>query len=384
MRGGRGRALVMNESTLQSFAPGDVLVGATVLDDPGDDHAGRGRILQYDADLAPKGVLWLEDTTHLVGGLSFDARGRLWAFDSQSFAVLVVHPDGRVERRDFGARPYSNVCFARDGTLYLGEHLAGDTIRPEIEARLDTTLPHMPGTQRFGDGHVWHFRDDGTFIKEYATQTHGGLAGFLGVTHAALSPDGAVLVYCSETGPRLMRYDLKRDRQLPDLQSFPEGQREMFFGMRYGPDGALYALRGSRLDVIAKSGATLRTIPLPGSGWATIAIAPDGRTACIGNFFTGELGRIDLASGERLATVQTGAARALAGLAICMPPAAAKPKRRPAKRSAARKKTVPKKVALKKAARKRSTSGRRKASGRKPAAKKAKRRSAARRKAVRR
>lgn len=383
--------MATNESTLQSFAPGDVLVGATVLDDPGDDHAGRGRILQYDADLAPKGVLWLEDTTHLVGGLSFDARGRLWAFDSQSFAVLVVHPNGRVERRDFGARPYSNVCFGRDGTVYLGEHLAGDTIRPEIEARLDTTLPHMPGTQRFGDGHVWHFHDDGTFIKEYATQTHGGLAGFLGVTHAALAPGGAVLVYCSETGPRLMRYDLKRDRQLPDLQSFPDGQREMFFGMRYGPDGRLYALRGSRLDVIAKSGATLRTIPLPGSGWVTIAIAPDGRTACVGNYFTGELGRIDLASGERLATVQTGAARTLAGLAICGDPAVAmpmpkrkrpkrkqpkrkRPKQRPAKRSAARKKV----------ARRRRTTGRTKSAGTKPAARKAKRSSTGRRKAVRR
>ncbi|MBK7250741.1 MAG: hypothetical protein IPI06_07675 [Gammaproteobacteria bacterium] len=306
----------MNRSTLQPFAPGDVFVGATVLDDPADDHAGRGRILQYDASLAPKGILWLEDTTHLVGGLSFDARGRLWAFDWQSFAVCAVHPDGRVERRDFGARPYSNVSFARDGTLYLGEHVAGDTIRPEIEARLETTLPHMPGTQRFGDGHVWHFRDDGTFIKEYATQTHGGLAGFLGVTHAVLSPDESILCYCSETGPRLMRYDLKHDRQLPDLQSFPDGQREMFFGLCPGPGGVLYALRGSRLDAIAATGTTVRTIPLPGSGWATIALAPDGRTACVGNFFTGELGRIDLDSGARLATVQTGAARSLAGLAI--------------------------------------------------------------------
>ncbi len=42
---------------LQAFAKGDVFVGATQLNNPDDDHAGRGRILQYDADLNLKGVL---------------------------------------------------------------------------------------------------------------------------------------------------------------------------------------------------------------------------------------------------------------------------------------------------------------------------------------
>lgn len=342
----------MSESTLQAFARGDVFVGATVLNDPADDHAGRGRILQYDADLTEKGMLWLAETTHLVGGLKFDARGRLWAFDSQSFTVLVIHEGGRVERRDFGARPYSHVNFARDGTLYLGEHIAGDTIRPDIQARLGTTLPHMPGTQRYGDGHVWHFREDGTLIREYATQTHGGMAGFLGVTHSALSPDGTTLLYCSETGPRLMRYDLRRDRQLPDLQSFPEGQREMFFGMEYGPDGNLYVLRGNRMDVIGKSGTTLRSIPLPGTGWATMALAADGRCAYVGNFFTGELGKIDLDSGARLATVQTGGARSLAGIAVYEPPAAAATPRRPRRAAPKKRRAIPKK-SLKKAPKRR-------------------------------
>lgn len=59
------------ESTLQPFARGDVFIGATQLNDPDDDHAGRGRILQFDADLKLRGVLWIEDTTHLVGGLTF-------------------------------------------------------------------------------------------------------------------------------------------------------------------------------------------------------------------------------------------------------------------------------------------------------------------------
>ena len=50
----------MNASTLQPWARGDLFVAVTELNDPADDHAGRGRILQYGADLHPKGVLELE------------------------------------------------------------------------------------------------------------------------------------------------------------------------------------------------------------------------------------------------------------------------------------------------------------------------------------
>ena len=80
---------------LRPYAVGDVFVAATVLDNPADDHAGRGRILQFDANLQPKGELFLDATTHLVGGLKFDARGVLWAFDSHAFVVLNIHEIGR-------------------------------------------------------------------------------------------------------------------------------------------------------------------------------------------------------------------------------------------------------------------------------------------------
>lgn len=307
-------------STLQAFAAGDLFVAATQLDNPQDDHAGRGRILQYAADLTPKGVLWLEETTHLVGGLKFDSAGVLWAFDSQEFVVLNIHRDGRVvRRREFGARPYSHVNFAADGTLLFGEHVVGDSIKPEIQARMHTKIPFMPGSTRFGDGHVFRFRADGTLVKEYATQTHGGMGGFLGVTMSAISPDGSTLVYCSETGSRLMRYDLVNDRQLPDLQSFappfPPGPPPMFFGMAYGSDGTLYVLRGASIHIVDEAGATTRQIPLEGFGWATIELAADGRHAFVSSFFSGEVAKIDLVTGAKVGSIATGAAKAVAGVA---------------------------------------------------------------------
>jgi hypothetical protein len=302
-------------STLQPFAAGDVFVGSTVLDGAGDDHAGRGRILQYDAQLRKKGVLWLTDTTHLVGGLKFDRAGRLWAFDSQEFVVLTIARDGTVTRRDFGRRPFSNVNFASDGSLYLAEHVTGSNIKAEIQARMGTKLTRMPGTERYGDGHVWHFAADGTLLRELTTEVHGGIGGFMGVTMSALSPDESTLVYCSETGPRLMRYDLENERQLADLQCLPEGEREMFFAMDYGPKSRLYVSRGNRIDLINAAGRTTCSYMLEGNGWATLKVAADGRHLYIGNFFTGQIAKLELESGELIATADTGVERSLAGIA---------------------------------------------------------------------
>jgi sugar lactone lactonase YvrE len=306
-------------STLQPFAPGDIFVGSTVLDGAADDHAGRGRILQYDAQLRKRGVLWLSETTHLVGGLEFDREGRLWAFDSQGFVVLNIARDGTVTRRDFGARPYSNVNFASDGSLYLAEHVVGTYIKAEIQARMGTWLAKMPGSERFGDGHVWHYSADGTLLRELQTEVHGGIGGFMGVTMSALSPDESTLVYVSETGPRLMRYDLENARQLPDLQCLPDGEREMFFAMDYGPQGHLYVSRGNRIDLINAAGRTSVSYHLEGHGWATLKAAADGRHLYVGNFFSGQLAKLELSSGELIASADTGVERSLAGIAEYAP-----------------------------------------------------------------
>ena len=306
-------------ATVAAWEPGDVFVGATVLDDPMDDHAGRGRILQLDAALRPKGVWMLADTSHLVGGLKCDPRGVLWAFDSQGFAVLNLHRDGRVvRRREFGARAWSHANFAADGTLLLAEHVVGDAVDPAVQARMRTRIPFMAGTQRFGDGHVFRFAADGTPLAEYGTATHGGMGGFLGVTMSVLAPDQRTLIYCSETGPRLLRYDLAADVQLPDLQSstppYPPGSPPMFFAMDHAADGTLWVLRSGALEALDETGQTLRQWPLEGFGWALLDCMADGVHALVSNFFTGEIAKISLVDGSTIASYASGAPRAIAGL----------------------------------------------------------------------
>ena len=300
------------QSTITEFSAGDIFVGATLLNNESDDHAGDGRIIQYDGELNEKGVLWLEEPGHLIGGLKFDPTGALWAFDSQEFRIYRFGSGGDpLPLPDFPKKSFSNVNFGADGSIYMGEHVVGDSIAVE----LGTVIPRMPGSERFGDGHIFRFSKDGALLDEYATETHGGMGGFLGVTMSALAPDEKTIVYTSETGPRLMHYDLVEKRQLPDLVSYPEGQREMFFGMVYDQAGRLLVARGNRVDVLDAAGEVTRSYPLEGFGWAMVAPCADQAHFLTTNFFSGQVAKVATASGEVVASANVGVPRSVAGVA---------------------------------------------------------------------
>jgi hypothetical protein len=91
-----GAATMTKTSTMKPFAPGDIFLGCTYLMNvPGDDHAGEGRILQYDRNMVPKGTLYTEGTSHLIVNLRFGPDGTLWGFDPFEYAVVRVSPEGR-------------------------------------------------------------------------------------------------------------------------------------------------------------------------------------------------------------------------------------------------------------------------------------------------
>ena len=309
------------ESTMQPFAKGDIFVGATELNNPDDDHAGDGRIIQYDSELNEKGVLWTEGTTHLVSGLKFAPDGTLWAFDSHAYKVVRIGTDGKpLPNITFAEKSFSNVNFAPNGNIYLGEHLVGNEIKLPPDRPLGTTLPFMPGTERFGDGHVFEFTPEGELVKEYNTDTHGGMPGFLGVTSATLESDGKTLIYNSELGNRLFRYDVQADKQLPDLITYDPASGDMAMTAACQGDGSLLYIKanfreGFFLQELDGDGNAVRTWNTDGKGWAALGCSREAGMALIGNFFTGTVAKMDLATGETVATAETNVQRALAGIA---------------------------------------------------------------------
>jgi len=310
-------------STMKPFAAGDIFAGATVLNNDQDDHAGDGRIIQYDRELNEKGVLWTAGTTHLVGGLKFAPDGTLWAFDSQGHKVVRVSPQGeQLPDVEFPKRSFSNINFLPDGNIVLGEHLVGraEDIKLPPDRPLGTKLPDIPGTDRLGDGHVFKCTPDGEVLKEYETESHGGMPGFLGVTTSTLAPDGKTLVYCSELGNRLFRYDLDADRQLPDMLTYDPASGDMTMVASYQTDGTLLYIKanfrqGFFVQTLDEEGDAIRTYETEGPGWAGLGVSTEPGKALVGNFFTGTLIKMDLDSGEVIAKAETGVQRSLAGIA---------------------------------------------------------------------
>jgi hypothetical protein len=305
-------------STLKPFAPGDVLVGATLLNDPADDHAGRGRILQFDADLKEKGVLWVEGTTHLVYGLTFAPDGVLWAQDPWAWTTVRVEPSGRqLPNLQFDQRAFSKVHFMADGTLLFTESLDGEN-QPEP---LTTRHRPLPGHRKhLGDGDLWRYTADGELVEIQEPEVHGGMSGSMGVTHSVMSADQTRLFYVSETGPRLMQFDLANGRQLPDLRRGAAGDRTMMhFDLSMMPDGTLMVCMGNRVDAMTQDGALLRSYALPGLGWSIID-ARSGTHACVGNWFSGEVVKLDLSTGKTVASVMV-AEKCMAGIAQYLPDA---------------------------------------------------------------
>lgn len=293
-----------------AFARGDVVVGCTVLNDPKDDHRGRGRILHYDADLRLKSTIWLDDTTHIVQGLKFSPDRTLWAFDSFAYKIARFAPDGR-RLADFKAplRPFGHITFAEDGRFFLGENFVGEKSR----VPLGTTLPFIPGARRFGDGHLFEFSRAGKLIREHPTPVHGGMGGFQGLTSSTIAPDGRTLIYTSESGPRIMRWDLVAQKSLPDLLIAPETAGRIFFDVRFDEAGRLLVVNGRGIDAVDDAGRLIRTYSFGSFGWASLG-TPRGGYVYASNFFSGELACLDLASGEIVARAQTGIRKSASGI----------------------------------------------------------------------
>lgn len=305
------------QNTMKPFDAGDVFLACTYLNDPDDDHAGLGRILQFDKNLNEKGVLWTEGGHHLIAGLAFDRKGVLWAFNDH--CVIHVDPASGRQRplQHFASRTFRSASFTSEGHVYLGEHLNGDS----IHVSLQTKLPTLPGTDWFGDGNLYKFDSRGELVKVFKTETTPEMTGFKGVTHHTLHPSEQYVTYCTETGKRVMRYNVVDDYQMPDLMTYPGDDlrdRNWAIAPKYLPDGRLLLIRGATIDVLNQEGKVIHTYDLKDYGWAEITPCSDRKHFLTANIFTGVAAKVDMDSGNIVGSIDTGykaPRRSLAGIA---------------------------------------------------------------------
>lgn len=311
------------ESTMQPFSPGDIFLGLTDLNDPDDDHAGDGRIVQYDQDFNQKGVLWTEGGEHLVGGLEFDANGLLWAFND----LAVIHVDPETGRQlplsdEFLPRAYRSASFDQAGNVYLGEHMkAKERPQNDFAARTNTKFAVIPGDNVLGYGFIYKYDPDWNLVKVFECETAYEFTEFKGVTHSSLHPGGEFITYATETGKRLMRYDVINDRQMPDLVTYPGDDptdRVWVIAVKYLPDGRLLVTRGDFMELLDERGNVLKSYPLETYGWTDIEICADGRHCLVSSIWEGTVVKVDIESAGIVAALDTGMRapkRSLSGIA---------------------------------------------------------------------
>ncbi|MCU0760788.1 MAG: SMP-30/gluconolactonase/LRE family protein [Steroidobacteraceae bacterium] len=270
----------------QPFAPGDLLVAATDVDDRNVDlrnHSGPGRILHYGADFAPKGEL-RTGQDGLVVGLAIDPADRsLYACDPGSQTVTRFDREGRCGGRAalLPRARIGSMLFLPDGRFVAGLH---------------SRIGEPPGSPA---PRLWigDFRR-GT-LEALEAEVDGGKFGFHCITHFALAPDGRTLLYVSEAGRRLMRVDLEARRQLPDLLQFGKDDPRGTYGPAVLRDGRVLLATGGGALMLDPDGSLLRSYEFGSArGWSRLTLSLDQRVFHVGNFVEGRLETRDVETGE--------------------------------------------------------------------------------------
>ena len=305
------------ESTMKPFEAGDIFLGCTYLNDEVDDHKGDGRILQYNKNLEPKGILWTVGTEHLVIGLTIGPDGVLWGFDMHNHNVVRVSPDGQqMPNHDFGDRAFSNATFDKEGNIYLGECLVGNTPYP------GSFMKRLPGLDLVGYANIHKFNADLELVDVFDVAYSPEFHQFKGVTHTTMHPSEEYITYTTEIGKKVMRYDIIHREQMEDLVVLPGDLTDQVvaIAVNYLPDGRLLHSRGDYIEILDEEGSVIQTINLKEHGWGIAQITPssDGVHFFTANIFSGIMLKVRLDNGEVVGSIDTGFAapkRSFAGIA---------------------------------------------------------------------
>lgn len=275
------------------FSPGDIFVTATVLDEGARFPTGHGRIRQYDSDWAIKEE-YDTGAYGLISSLCIDNGGTLHALDPQ--ARRVDHA-GAANMAALPNKPFGSMIALDDGTYLMGEHMVGQ----------------IPGFE--GEGKVWQANADGELLRSWNTETNGGMGGFLGVTHMALSPDKSTLYHLSETGAHIYAHDLSVDKRLGAIYTRTDPP-PMVFGLACLADGDIIFATGAGARRIGPDGAPRLDYALPsGRGWSVIILREGGKSFWALDFFGGQVAEVTVDEGTVLQSRDLGLPKALAGIA---------------------------------------------------------------------
>jgi hypothetical protein len=127
-----------------------------------------------------------------------------------------------------------------------------------------------------------------------------------GVFWMDLAGDGCTMFYTS-FGPNVKRYNVCTMSQLPDFNaaSMPGGMAQ---DLRVLPDGGVLVSSGQVVARLNSAGVLTQTYEVPGEAtlWSGLDFADNGTAFWVGNYFTSNLYKFNLATGATLASISIG------------------------------------------------------------------------------
>ena len=136
------------------------------------------------------------------------------------------------------------------------------------------------------------------------------------MTNMFLADGDKTAIYISETGKRVMQYDLAAGQQGADLFVLDDEDEKSTAGIAKAPGGNILMATVYGVCLYSQAGEMLKEYDIPKDrGWSAIRLSADGTAFFVANFFTGRLEKRALDSGKIIAAKDTGLVYRLASIA---------------------------------------------------------------------
>lgn len=225
----------------------------------------------------------------------------------------------------------TGMCFDSVGNLYStnfsGSMSKFDNTGNLLQSQWATGFSNSPESCVFDGAFIYSGEVDGSeFVRRFATDGTPGptwdpAPSSRGLDWIDLAEDGCTLYYTSE-GSQVKRYDICTDTQLADFTTSVSGP---CFAVRVRPvdpgDFEVLVACSSQVYRLDSSGSTIQTYPAAGftpsaSFLFAMNLDPDGTTFWTGDIFTGDIYRVNIASGNQVIHFNTNPNTTMAGITV--------------------------------------------------------------------
>lgn len=226
---------------------------------------GGGRVTRFSSSGAARGALSIQGGGQMTG-MCFDLDGNLYATSFSSGTMAKFDKTGQLLSSQWGG-PFSthaeSCVVDKDGNVFTGEVDGQNLIRK--------------------------FDPDGKLLASFSPRRESR-----GLDWIDLAADQRTMFYTSEGG-RVLRFDVRSDRQLDDFVSGLEGS---CYALRVRENGEVMVACQQQVYRLSRDGSVVKTYPIAGEHLFGMNLDPDDKHFWTGGLSSGNVYKVHLETGQ--------------------------------------------------------------------------------------